>query len=204
MTLQLSKKHNFDMVYDSQSVYRLILEAMSNPTRIVRVKDSADKLYNGIFEKTVVWDHSAFLAVAMTLLDNEVGFNACGNDSLSDEIALLTLAKKDELESTDFAFVCDSGDIKNVIETVKCGTLTDPHKSATVIIKNDGEATHPLTLFGPGIDGNIEIQATQAVKDAITMRDAQNYEYPQGIDFIFISSGGELFAIPRLIRMGVA
>jgi alpha-D-ribose 1-methylphosphonate 5-triphosphate synthase subunit PhnH len=41
---------------------------------------------------------------------------------------------------------------------------------------------------------------TQAVKDAIAIRNAQYYEYPQGIDFLFASGAGELFAIPRLVN----
>ena len=32
-------------------------------------------------------------------------------------------------------------------------------------------------------------------------RDAQEYEYPQGIDFIFLLPESELLCIPRLVRM---
>jgi alpha-D-ribose 1-methylphosphonate 5-triphosphate synthase subunit PhnH len=208
VTLQLTKKHSFDTVYDSQKVFRLILEAMSNPARVVNISDYAIKLFG---EKTERTGHTAvfttrslvFLALSMTLLDNEVSFNACENQSLTDEIVSLTLAKRETIEAADFVFVCEPNDTKNVIESVKCGTLSDPHKSATVIIRNDGEPTCPLTLSGPGIDGNITIQTTQTVKEAIELRDAQNYEYPQGIDLIFVSGKGELFAIPRLTRMEV-
>jgi len=118
----------------------------------------------------------------------------------------LTLAGREQIEAADFIFVAEpngsveSNDIKDVIENAKCGTLVDPQKSATVIIQNDGESTCRMTLYGPGIDGRIEVNVSQAVRDAIELRDAQNYEYPQGIDLIFISSEGELFAIPRLAR----
>ena len=192
MTLQLTKKHSFDTVYDSQKVFRLILEAASNPTRVVNIKESADKLFGSC---------PAFLAVAMTLLDNETGFAVLGDDRLCDEIVSLTLARREETQSADFLFACDPGGLKAAIETAKCGTLSDPHKSATVIIRNDGEPTESLLLFGPGIDGSITVQATQTVKDAIILRDAQNYEYPQGIDLVFVSSNGELFAIPRLVKV---
>jgi len=122
---------------------------------------------------------------------------------LSDEIVSLTHARREKTESADFLFVCDPADLKAVIETVKCGTPSDPHKSATVIIRNDGEPFLRLLVSGPGICGNKTFQATQTVKDAIILRDAQNYEYPQGIDLVFVSSGGEMFAIPRLTRMEV-
>jgi alpha-D-ribose 1-methylphosphonate 5-triphosphate synthase subunit PhnH len=191
MTLRLTKKHNFDAVFDTQKVFRLVLEAMSNPTRAVNIKEYADKLYG---------DHPAFLAVAMTLLDNEVSFNTCENRPLSDEIASLTLAKREKIEEADYIFVCDPNDIKNAIGNAKRGTLADPHKSAAVIIKNDGVPDGGLTFSGPGIKENITVQATRTVKDAIALRDAQNYEYPEGIDLIFISEKGGLFAVPRLVK----
>ena len=192
MISTLSRKHRFDTVFDSQKVFRLILEAMSNPAKVVNINEYADKLYG---------EHPAFLAVAMTLLDNEVSFNTCCNNSLSDEIVSLTHAKRAQIESADFVFICEPRDLKNVFKNLKCGTLSDPHKGATVIIRNDGEPVHPLTLYGPGIDGHINIRATQTIKDAIALRDAQHYEYPQGTDLIYISSDGSLTAIPRLIRM---
>jgi len=192
MTLQLTKKHSFDIVFDSQKVFRLILEAMSNPTRVVNIKEYANKLFG---------DCPSLLAIAMTLLDNEVSFNICENHSFSDEIASLTLAKRENIEAADFVFISDLNYMEYAIENAKYGTLADPHKSATVIIRNDGEHTEQLALSGPGVDGQIEVAATQMVKDAIAMRDTQNYEYPQGIDLMFVSSDGELFAIPRLVKV---
>ena len=205
MTLQLTKKYNFDIVFDSQKVFRLIIEAMSNPARVVNISEFTIKLFgekSDYISKTAVFTTRslAFLALAMTLLDNEVSFNACENKALTDEIVSLTLAKREEIEAADFIFVCDSNHIKNVVESVKCGTLSDPHKSATIIIRNNGAPTCRLTLCGPGIDGHTTIHTTQTVGDAIAIRDAQNYEYPEGIDLIFISDYGELFAIPRLVR----
>ena len=194
MTLQLTKKHSFDMVFDSQKVFRLVLEAMSNPVQVVNINEYADKLYG---------DHPALLAVAMTLLDNEVSFNACDNHSLTDEIASLTLAKKESIKAADYIFISDLNYIEYAIEYAKCGTLADPHKSATAIILNDGGSDCRVVLSGPGIDGKTDVSITQTVKGAVTMRDAQCYEYPQGIDFLFISGAGDLMAIPRLTRMEV-
>ena len=194
MISTLSKKHNFDIVFDSQKIFRLILEAMSNPARIVNIKEYADKLYG---------NYPVLLAVAMTLLDNEVSFNTCENRQLSDEIVSLTLSRREKVDSADFIFVCEPKDTKNIIENVKFGTLADPHKSAAVIIQNDSEPIEKLKLSGPGINGYTDIMVTQTVKDSIVLRDMQNYEYPQGIDLLFISSNGELFAVPRLTRMEV-
>ena len=190
----LSKKHNFDMVFDSQEVFRLILDATANPSRIAELGRFSEKLYG---------EYSAFLAAAFTLLDNEVSFHVCGAQDLSNEIKSYTLAAEADVESADFIFVCSTDQIKNAIESAKCGTLPDPHKSATIIVANDDEFIVPLIFSGPGIDGNTKILASQTMVNAITLRDAQNYEYPQGIDLIFVSGKGELLAIPRLTRMEV-
>ena len=192
MISTLPKKHNFSRVFDSQKMFRLLLEAMSNPARVVNINEYASKLAG---------DHPAFLAVAMTLFDNEVSFYAYENQSLSDEILSLTLAKSEPIESADYIFVSDPSDAENAIENAKRGTLADPHKSATIIIRNDDPPVCRLRLLGPGIEGGITAQVTQTAKDAIVMRDGQNHEYPEGIDLLFISSMGELYAIPRLTRM---
>ena len=192
MTLQLTKKHSFDLVFDSQKIYRLILEAVSNPGKIVCLQKYASKLYG---------DAPNFLAVALTLLDNEVSFCVLGNNSLSDEISSLTRAQPDESEVADFIFICDSNDLELVIKTAKYGTLSDPHKSAIILIKNDNAPSLRTTLSGPGIDGQSEHILTQTVTDAIMIRDSLNLEYPLGIDFFFISCTGDLLAIPRLVKV---
>jgi len=188
----LSKKHSFDMVFDCQEAFRLILEAMANPSRIVDLGKFAEKLYG---------NHAVCLAVAFALLDNEVSFHVCGEQSLSSEIISYTLAAEASLESADFVFVCQPDELQNAVETAKCGTLINPHKSATLIISDNGQPMIPLTLCGPGIDGRSEVFVTQTMRDAIAMRDAQHYEYPQGIDLLFISGEGKLTAIPRLTKV---
>jgi len=201
-------------VFDSQKLFRLILDALANPTSVVNIKEQADKISGS---------YPVFLAVAMTLLDNEVSFEvsgerstpsahksysrsvapkngASGDTSMSEQISSLTLARREGLEAADFVFVRHRDALKHVIENVKCGTLSDPHKSATVIIHVDDDPTCTLKLSGPGIDGHVVFLATQTMAEAIQLRDAQNYEYPQGIDLLFASSNGDLCAIPRLIR----
>lgn len=185
----IKRIHSFDEVFDAQQVFRLILTAMSNPTRTVNIKPFADKLYG---------ENPEFLAVAMTLLDNEVSFNTGGNQALTDEIISLTLAREEQPAGADYIFVADSDRLERAVRNAKCGTLRDPHKSATIIVKNAGGTACRLRLYGPGIKGTTEFAATELVKIALDIRDGQFYEYPQGVDFIFVSAGGDLSAIPRL------
>lgn len=43
MTSTLIKKHRFDTVFDNQKVFRLLLEAMSNPLRSVSMREFAEQ-----------------------------------------------------------------------------------------------------------------------------------------------------------------
>ena len=90
--------HNFDEVFDTQRVFRKLLEAMSNPGRIVSVSEEKDRLFG---------DFPSFLAVAMTLIDNEVSFSAAGNKELKQDIMLVTLSPEADTRTADYIFVTD-------------------------------------------------------------------------------------------------
>lgn len=183
--------HQFNEVFDTQKVFRKLLEAMSNPTRIVSILEEKDKMFG---------KYPAFLAAAMTLLDNEVSFYTYGNTELQKDIQLVTLSEESSAESADYHFVTDSSMLTTVFEKAKCGTLTDPHSSATILIQDNGEKIRKLCLYGPGINGETEIFCSETFCTALKLRDEQNYEYPEGVDLIFLSDSGEITAIPRLIK----
>ena len=187
----LERKHDFDAVYDSQAMFRLILAATVNPARPVDIQPFADKLYEP-------FPH--LLAVAMTLLDNEVGFCVRENSELVESIAALTLSPEKPLEDADFVFITEPGMLEDAVRRVKCGTLRDPHRSATLVVWDEGENERALWLTGPGIPGATTWYTTGLARLALETRDAQRFEYPEGIDFLFISGSGMLAAIPRLVR----
>lgn len=184
-----AKKHDFNEVFDAQRVFRLILVAMSNPGKVVNVGEFIKKLYG---------PHPELLAVALTLLDNEVSFCACGDKALGGEIASLTLSREEEPEKADFLFVGDPAKLPEVLPRAKCGTLRDPHKSATIIVNDMSFPSFPLRIWGPGIADSALLLAGKFTKIALALRDAQHFEYPQGVDLLFVSGEGDLFALPRL------
>lgn len=186
----MKKVHNFDEVFDGQKVFRVILEVMSNPGRILSIKDQIEKIPG---------EDSALVAIAITLLDNEVSFNTCGDDKLENTISLLSLSKKAELSEADFIFVKNIEELENSIRNGKCGTLLDPHKSASVIVKVLENFDCELGLYGAGIKDTLYEKFPKEVERAIKIRDEQEYEYPQGIDFIFVTEYGRIFSIPRLV-----
>lgn len=188
MILPLTRKHSFDAVFDSQGMFRLLLEAMSNPTRIMNVSEYADRFQ---------CDHPLLMASAATLLDNEVSFNACEDQPLSDEIASLTLAKLRGIGEADYIFVTDPRRLERAVSGAKGGTPDNPNRSATIIFRNVGGHAGQMRFSGPGIRGTATVQATRTMLDAVTARDSRGLEYPEGIDMIFITDGGRMLALPR-------
>ncbi len=183
--------HQFDEVFDTQAVFRKVLEAMSNPTRNVSVAAQMEKLFGG---------YRAFLALGMTLLDNEVTFSACGDDAFRRDLQLVTLSQEAQVSDADYLFVTDPQKLSAVMVQAKCGTLTDPHKSAALLIRDNGEMSETVILFGPGIQGETAFHCSATALRALELRDQQAYEYPMGVDLIFVTDSGDVTCIPRLVR----
>lgn len=186
----MKKIHSFDEVFDGQKVFRTLLEAVSNPGRVVSIEDEAQKMYG---------DNKAFLAVAMTLIDNEVTYNTCQNETLGKDISLLTLSREESLDKADFIFIEDRRNLPEVFENAKEGTLADPQKSATFIIKSEEEFTHDIKIYGAGIKDTMIARVPEIAVEAMELRDSRLYEYPQGVDMIFVTPAGKILAIPRLV-----
>lgn len=183
--------HQFDEVFDTQAVFRKVLEAMSNPTRTISVAEQMEKLFG---------NHRAFLALGMTLLDNEVTFSACGDANFRNDFQLVTLSQEKAVSEADYLFVTDAKNLPEVLAQAKCGTLVDPHKSATLLIRDNGETTETMALYDPGIDEETTFSCSSLVRRALELRDQQEYEYPMGVDLIFVTDDGAVTCIPRLVR----
>lgn len=186
----MKKLHNFSEVFDGQAVFRKVLEAMSNPGRVVSVAEQARKMHG---------NQQVFLALAMTLLDNEVSFYTCGNQKLANDISLLTLSKEASLEEADFIFVERKEDLDKVFSRAKCGTLADPQRSAAIIMKTEEHCPKAWKIYGAGVNGIQKLWVPETAELAMELRDEQAYEYPQGVDMIFVNDCGDIFCIPRLV-----
>ena len=99
----MQKAYEFDFVYDTQAAFRLLLEALSNPGRIVELGPLARKLGGA---------YAMPLTVAAVLLDNEVSFAVCGSPALAEKITELTLAKTAAVSKADYIIV--RSDIKRL------------------------------------------------------------------------------------------
>ena len=193
VNLQAKEKHNFDMVSGTQEIFRLLLDALANPGRAVDISTQACK-----FAANGKW-----LATALTLLDNECGFYWDGPADLGEEIQFLSGSTQLPFENADFVFLSKVGTnsgpmAADILSRAKRGTHLDPHDSAMIVVAAGGKVECPLLLNGPGIppDGRtVLLSVSEAVW--IKERDAQNFEYPCGVEIVFMREDNSLLAITR-------
>ena len=126
----MKQLHTFDDIFDTQKTFRLLLDAMANPSRVVSIQEGAEKLYGSKRE---------MLTLAMTLLDKNTGFYTFGHTELDEQILLLTHAEKKTLEEADYVFVTEEEHLPEAFAKAKRGTLENPHTSATLIIGCSGK-----------------------------------------------------------------
>jgi alpha-D-ribose 1-methylphosphonate 5-triphosphate synthase subunit PhnH len=192
----MKKAHDFDFVFDCQEVFRKLLEAFSNPGRIVDISTNADRLNTS---------YRACLAVAATLIDNETAFCVIGSDELADLVQQFTYARSVALEESDFVFVtnkCECFQMDGILSSAPSGSMEEPHKSGIVLVRMEEFSPAPgCALKGPGINGEIQAPLGPYAEAWLKARRAAAHEYPCGVDIAFITDEGQIVAAPRLVQL---
>jgi len=184
-------KHNFDMVCGTQEVFRLLLDALANPGKTMDLSAQISQ-----FAANGMW-----LAPSLTLLDNEASFYWDGSEETGEEIRFLSGAAQVPLKNADFIFLSLKDtpiNAEQILSQVKTGTHRDPHDSGLIFIASEGKADQVLSLKGPGIppEGrNVSVSDFEAMW--IKARDRQAFEYPCGVDLIFLREDYYFFAVTR-------
>jgi len=151
------------------------------------------------------------IALAVTLLDHEVGFAVVGTadaQAVAVEVFAATRARPAELREADYILVLGA-DSHGAIETAKRGVPAYPDQSATLIylIPADGSPPTPprtITLQGPGIRDQAMPQMPGLASAELARINAMNTERPLGVDCIFLNDRNQVMCIPRSthIRIG--
>ena len=204
----MKKFHEYDFVHDTQKAFRIMLESMANPGRVLSLSQMSAKLPMYRANLTVL---------GLVLLDNEVSFFS-PDQTLSESLSALTLSRPAGLRQADYIFLPLGHpiDMEGAVLAAKKGTLGDPHASATFLIEVPTLDIHPdpnsdscfnpeydgyLYLYGPGIHEAANIPAPAAVREAVAYREKSCCRFPLGIDFFFIDAKGSIMAIPRTTRL---
>ncbi|WP_456277348.1 phosphonate C-P lyase system protein PhnH [Bacillus sp. AK128] len=195
----------FDFIHGTQQIFRLLVDSMARPGKIVSIQEST----RYIDENTGL--SKELIALAYTLLDREVSFHLVGDEKgkTAQYLEWSTFSTTEAVQTADYIFIpysLSEGDLLDLMNEVKCGTLTDPHNSATLIfhvkeVSSFGPHGKKLVMSGPGIKENSSCYIEGLPSNFIKVRKKINKEFPIGIDLIIVSSNGDMIAIPRTTKL---
>jgi alpha-D-ribose 1-methylphosphonate 5-triphosphate synthase subunit PhnH len=184
----MKTKHHFNMVMDAQGVFRSFLDALANPGRPASIASYVKRFA----------EEGRWLAPAVTLLDQEAGFFWNGASEISREISFLTGSAPASLSDADFVFLPEPAVPAEILEQVKGGSHVAPHDSALLLIATDGGNPAPVALRGPGIppEGRV-VMLSQTERAWLDARESRNFEYPCGVEMVFLREDASIVAIAR-------
>jgi len=184
----------YDVVFDAQQHYRLILDSMARPGKINVIPPVE------IDEPMDINNASALIAFA--LLNTDASFYAAEGDEVSNFISLNTSAVNADLEDADLVFISGLHE-EEFVQQLKAGTLSYPENSATIIAdvnrisKVKINASLELTLKGPGVKDAEAIYVAGLNAAILDELKTQNEEFPLGIDLILTDRDNNMICIPR-------
>lgn len=201
------KNQPFDLVHDTQIIYRKLVDAMARPGKIVNIFEACNKTTPpDSFSKTMA-------GLAFLLLDTEVRFFVQAEEQarIEEYLRMNTFSSLGKMEDADFLFIdrrLFEDEIEELMSHVKKGTLQNPHNSATIFIAVDelgsrecGEEEMRLLLQGPGIREKRELLVSGLSEKWLVEREWVNEEYPTGVDLVFVCSNGDIAGLPRTTKI---
>jgi alpha-D-ribose 1-methylphosphonate 5-triphosphate synthase subunit PhnH len=183
-----------DPVFDSQRVFRAVLDAMARPGRLARV-DVA------LAPPAPLDPATAAVVLALADYDAPVWLDeAAGTDAVAGFLRFhcgCPLAA--EPAQAAFALCVEAPSLARF----NPGSDEFPEGSTTVVIQvADLAANGPLTLRGPGIERAHRIAVAGLPDDFWAERDAANASFPRGVDVI-LACGRHVVGLPRTTRVEV-
>ncbi|CAN1504952.1 PhnH Uncharacterized enzyme of phosphonate metabolism [Rhabdaerophilaceae bacterium] len=192
MTVHLSPGFS-DPVRDQQRAFRVAMDALSRPARIIRF---VSQLSN---QGSLCANSSA---LALTLLDFEVRYHLA--PSLMSAESALTFhtgsIRVDRPDLADFAFL-DLRQDPMRLDSFAQGVPNYPDRSTTLVVSCAALTGGPeYSVRGPGISA-IERLSVQGLPDDFAEQwVANSARMPLGVDVLFVSGNGVL-GLPRSTRL---
>lgn len=187
--MSATRMRTFDPVFDSQRVFRCLLQATATPGRLF------------VLPPTGV---SALESVALTLLDHEVAFCTIGGEAWEDRIAGATGARFAPPPEADFALI-SGGDSGGTLARLRRGTLERPESGSTAVYAVERLDFGPLALelSGPGIPGERTLGVEGLPAGEVRAIRESRADYPLGVDVYLVDGAGRVAGLPRSTRVGV-
>ncbi len=186
-----------DPVFDSQSIFRIVLDAMARPGRILKTQDGLTAP-NGLTAATG--------RVCLCLLDQSMTLWLDTVLRTPDIDAFLTFHTgcdvTDDPQQANFAVVADAAR-PLALDSFNIGMPEYPDRSTTVIVQTRNlHAGNGVLLTGPGIETGQQLAVeglTAASWQAIARNNAL---YPLGVDILF-TADDRIAGLPRSTNVGV-
>lgn len=204
-------------VDDSQSIYRQVLKAMSEPGLAVTLVEAEPMISHSltssdgvavesVAESTVVYP--TVWAIAQTLLDHDCRVYvspALAIPAFMQSLRFYTDCQLvDDAQRADFAFITLSE--LTDLNLFNPGTAEAPHQSTTLVVQTTTidssliEADAQWLLSGPGIPQTRPFAIEQLMPAQALLLQQNHQLYPCGLDFIFCSPHS-IYGLPRSTAM---
>jgi alpha-D-ribose 1-methylphosphonate 5-triphosphate synthase subunit PhnH len=187
-----------DPVFDSQRIFRLTLEALSHPGRVIELPAVLDSV-------PLVPASAAAICLALADLDTPVWIQP-GKSGLANEIAALLRFHcgcpiTDDPANAAFALVHDAASLAG-LQKFSAGSAEYPDRSTTLLVAVPAlEQGDPWTLKGPGIPGHRSL-APAGLPETFRREWGENASlFPRGIDLI-LCCGPRIAGLPRTTMIG--
>lgn len=184
-----------DPVLESQRIFRVLLDALAHPGRIV-VMPGPDSSPAPI--------HGAAAAICLALVDHETPLwldAAAARGGMAEFVRFHCGCQVVEApEQARFAVVSDP-DAMPPLARFDIGTDEFPDRSATVIVQTRGLSEGPgRRLTGPGIAGESRLEVSGLPASLWRALDANHALFPRGVD-VLLTDGARLVALPRTTKV---
>lgn len=192
--MNVIKKGFESPVYDSQTVFRQLLKAMSEPVTecTVPVLDECPDTLN-----------LATYSVALTLFDQDTQVfltDSIQSDDVKQTLRFHTALKLvDAVEQADFV-LCNEHDMPKLAQ-LKKGNNEYPDQSCILVIQSDTfNSSQSYQATGPGIKTVKTLSSSALTEDIYQQRNDLHCIFPLGIDVV-MTHKNRLIALPRTTQL---
>jgi alpha-D-ribose 1-methylphosphonate 5-triphosphate synthase subunit PhnH len=187
---------NYEVVFDAQQHFRLLLDSMSRPGKINTFPDA------DIFPPEGLNKAAALTGFALLNADATYFIAGANQDDIAGYFLINTGSHQAEIPAADYIFLPEWYNT-TVLDEARVGTPIYPEDSATFIAAakfisdQPFESSLALTLRGPGVNGEAIVFVEGVNTELLDFVQEQNSEYPLGIDLIIADNEGHILCIPR-------
>lgn len=187
---------HYDIVFDAQQHFRLLLDSMSRPGKI--------NTFPAMEILPPVGLNQASALTGFALLNADTTYYIAGYNSadIAQYLLVNTASQRAGIDTAEYIFLPENHDGRG-LEKARVGTPVYPEDSATLIAAAEQiseqaiEGGLSITLKGPGVNGEAKVFLSGINPGLLDYLKEQNVEYPLGIDLIVTDRQNNLLCIPR-------